>query len=162
MLLQAAIRPGKAAFVGDTGNWEFAAVVAAVSIGLLGLVIFTVTSIVNSWFIFLRSARAAKDASEASLVVQDLARELSVREAATQTAAGLTEETQRLSELRKQTEALVEQQTRLQEAAKSLLEAGVMQADVSLDIKQLEASIQRLDDHMGQLAAAIAAMKRQA
>lgn len=147
--------------MGDTGNWEFAAVVAAVSIGLLGLVIFTITSIVNSWVIFIRSARASKDASEASLVVQDLARELSVREAATTTAAGLTEETKRLSDLRKQAEALVDQQARLQEAARSLLEAGVMQSDVALDIKQLEASIKRLDDHMGQLAAAIAAMKRQ-
>jgi hypothetical protein len=147
--------------VGDTGNWEFAAVVAAVSIGLLGLVIFTLVSIVNSWLIFSRSARAAKDASEASLVVQDLARELSAREAASLTASGLTEETKRLADLRKQAETLVEQQARLQEATKSLLEAGVLQADVGLDIKQLEASIQRLDEHMGQLAAAIAAMRRQ-
>jgi biopolymer transport protein ExbB/TolQ len=147
--------------VGDTSNWEFAAVVAAVSIGLMGLLVFTMTSIVGNWRLSDRAARAAREASEASVRVQDLARELSAREAATLTAAGLTEETRRLSELRQQTETLLEQQHKLQEAVRNLVEAGVLQGvSPAEEIKDLEQAIERLDAHLGQLAQAIASMGR--
>ncbi len=156
---------GKAAVpVGDTSNWEFAAVVAAVSIGLCGLLVFTLTTIVSNWRLSDRAVRAARESSEASVLVQELARQLSSREAATLTAAGLTEETRRLSELRVQTETLIEQQTRLQDAVRNLVEAGVLRAQsaegASPENKQLESAINRLDDHLGQLATAIAAMAR--
>jgi hypothetical protein len=145
--------------VGDTSNWEFAAVVAAVSIGLCGLLVFTVGSIVMNWFVLGRAAKAAKDASESSLLVQDAARGIAVRDTATLAAAGLAEETRRIVELREQATVLVEQQARLQEAVRNLVEANVLGArSASSDNSSLEASIKRLDDHMRQLAAAIAAM----
>lgn len=147
--------------MGDTSNWEFAAVVASVSIGLMGLLVFTMTSIIGNWRLSDKAARAAREASEASVRVQDLARELSAREAATLTAAGLTDETRRLSELRKQTEALLEQQGRLQEAVRNLVEAGVLHGESpATEIKDLEGAIERLDAHLGQLAQAIASMAR--
>ena len=49
--------------MGDTSNWEFAAVVAAVSIGLCGLLVFTLVSIFMSWRVFDRAAKAARDDS---------------------------------------------------------------------------------------------------
>jgi hypothetical protein len=147
--------------VGDTSNWEFAAVVAAVSIGLSGLLLFTLVTIISSWRTLAGAARAAKDASEASVLVQDLARQLAAREAATMTAAGLAEETRRLAEARKEAEALVVQQGQLQEAVRHLVEAGVLrQENGGTDLSELKASIDRLDDHLGQLAAAIAQMAR--
>jgi hypothetical protein len=145
--------------VGDTSNWEFAAVVAAVSIGLCGLLVFTIGSIVMNWVVLGRAAKAAKDSSEASLLVQDAARGIAARDAAALAAAGLADETRKLAELREQSTVLVEQQARLQEAVRNLVEANVLGAAVAPpDNSSLEASIKRLDDHMGQLAAAIAAM----
>ncbi len=145
--------------MGDTSNWEFAAVVAAVSIGLCGLLVFTVGSIVMNWIVLGRAAKSAKDSSEASLLVQDAARGIAARDSAALAAAGLAEETKRIAELREQSTALVEQQARLQEAVRNLIEANVLGAQiVPPDNSSLEASIKRLDDHMGQLAAAIAAM----
>jgi len=145
--------------VGDTSNWEFAAVVAAVSIGLCGLLVFTIGSIVMNWIVLGRAGKAAKDASEASLLVQEAARGIALRDSAAAASARLTVETKKLAELREQSTAVVEQQTRLQEAVRNLVEANVLGAQVPPnDNTALEAAIKRLDDHMGQLAAAIAAM----
>ena len=145
----------------DTSNWEFAAVVAAVSIGLCGLLVFTVGSIVMNWIVLGRAAKAAKDASESSLLVQDAALGMAARDSAALAAAGLVEERKRLVELRERSAALLEQQARLQDAVRNLVEANVLGASVAPpDNRALEASIKRLDEHMGQLAAAIAAMGR--
>ena len=143
----------------NTSNWEFAAVVAAVAVTVAGLLIFTLLGIFQSWRVFDRAARAAQQAAEASTLVQEVAREMAVMETASLSAAGLQREAQRLAEIRQQTEALVEQQTRLQDAVRNLVEAGVLQAENGAT-KDLEAAIGRLDEHMGQLAAAIAAMAK--
>ena len=47
--------------MGDTGNWEFAAVVAAVVMGLGGLLIFTVISTIGSWRVFRLAAQASRE-----------------------------------------------------------------------------------------------------
>lgn len=147
--------------MGDTSNWEFAAVVAAVSIGLCGLLVFTLVSIFTSWRVFDRAAKAARDASEASLLVEDVARQMGVRETASIAAAGLADEAVKLGELRRQASELVEQQARLQEAIRNLVEANVLGPQAAApQTKELESAINRLDDHMGQLAAAIAAMAK--
>jgi hypothetical protein len=148
--------------VGDTSNWEFAAVVAAVSIGLCGLLVFTLVSIFTNWRVLDRAARAAQEATNASLLVQDVAREIAAREAATMAAAAMAQEGPRLAELRTQAEGLVEQQARLQEAVRNLVEAGVLRTeDNGAALKELEASVRRLDEHLGQVAAALATMKRE-
>jgi hypothetical protein len=148
--------------VGDTSNWEFAAVVAAVSIGLCGLLVFTLVSIFTNWRVLDRAARAAQEATKASLLVQDIAREMAAREAASMAAAAMAQEGPRLSELRTKAESLVEQQTRLQEAVRNLVEAGVLRSeDNGAALKELEASVRRLDEHMRQIAAALATIKRE-
>jgi cbb3-type cytochrome oxidase subunit 3 len=147
--------------VGDTSNWEFAAVVAAVSIGLCGLLVFTIGSIVMNWIVLGRAAKAARDASEASLLIQDTARGMATHDAASRAAASLADEAQKLAEIREQSQAVVEQQARLQEAVRNLVEANVLgPATAPSDTSGLAEAIERLDEHMGQLAAAIAAMGR--
>jgi hypothetical protein len=148
--------------VGDTSNWEFAAVVAAVSIGLCGLLIFTLVSIFTNWRVLDRASRAAQEAAKASVMVQDLARDIAAREAATSAAAVMVQEGPRLSDLRKQADALVEQQARLQDAVRNLVEAGVLRGEGhDAALRDLEGSVRKLDEHMGQIAAALAAMKRE-
>lgn len=147
--------------MGDTSNWEFAAVVAAVSIGLCGLLVFTVGSIVMNWIVLGRAARAAKEASEASVIVQNTALSMAAQDAVTRAAADLADETKKLVALREESTAVVQQQARLQDAVRNLVEANVLsQGAPATDTKALEDAIKRLDDHMGQLAAAIAAMSR--
>lgn len=148
--------------MGDTSNWEFAAVVAAVSIGLCGLLIFTLVSIFTNWRVLDRANKAAQEATKASIMVQDLAREIATREAAATAAAAMAQEGPRLSELRKQADALIDQQARLQDAVRNLVEAGVLKGqDEGAALKDLEGSVRRLDEHMGQIAAALAALKRE-
>jgi hypothetical protein len=148
--------------VGDTSNWEFAAVVAAVSIGLCGLLVFTLVSIFTDWRVLDRAAKAAQEATSASLLVQDLAREIATREAASAAAVTMVGEGPRLSELRAQADALVQQQALLQDAVRNLVEAGVLRSEGdSASLQELQASVRRLDEHMGQVAAALAAMRRE-
>lgn len=148
--------------MGDTSNWEFAAVVAAVSIGLCGLLVFTLVSIFTNWRVLDRAARAAQEATNASLLVQDIAREIAAREAASMAAAAMVQEGPRLSELRTQAESLVEQQARLQDSVRNLVEAGVLRSeDNGAALKELETSVRRLDEHMGQIAAALATIRRE-
>jgi hypothetical protein len=148
--------------VDDTSNWEFATVVAAVSIGLCGLLIFTLVSIFTNWRVLDRATRAAQEATKASIMVQDLAREIATREAAVTAAAAMVQEGPRLSELRKQAAALIDQQARLQDAVRNLVEAGVLKGqDEHAALQGLEGSVRRLDEHMGQIAAALAALRRE-
>lgn len=148
--------------MGDTSNWEFAAVVAAVSIGLCGLLVFTLVSIFTNWRVLDRAASAAQEATKASLLVQDVAREIATREAANIAAAAMVQEGPRIAELRTQAELLVEQQARLQDAVRNLIEAGVLRReDEGAHIKELENSVRRLDEHMGQIATALATMRRE-
>jgi len=98
--------------VGDTTNWEFAAVVAAVTMGLGGLLLFTLFGIINSWRVFDRAGRAANEAAKASMAVQDLARYLASRETmhAVAPRVDLTQAADDMNALRQQADALIEQQ----------------------------------------------------
>ena len=56
----------------NASNWEFAASIAAVCIGLGGLLLFTLIGTIGSWTVFTRASRAANEAEKASILVQDL------------------------------------------------------------------------------------------
>jgi hypothetical protein len=142
--------------VGDTTNWEFAAAVAAVTMGLGGLLLFTIIGTIGSWRVFDRAARAADEAAKSSVLVQGLAREIAAREAATGTAAGLALEAKKLSELRQQSQALIDQQALLNDAVRNLVEAGVLKTESSRELKELVESIQRVDTKMTRMAADVA------
>ena len=137
----------------NASNWEFAASIAAVCIGLGGLLLFTLIGTIGGWRVFSRASQAANEASKASIVVQDLARQLALREASQPGLADLTQAANQLSGLRAQADALLEQQTRLQAAVRNLVEAGVLRGEGATDIKQLESAVNRLEEHMVRIMA---------
>ena len=137
----------------NASNWEFAASIAAVCIGLGGLLLFTLIGTIGGWRVFSRASQAANEASKASIVVQDLARQLALREASQPGLADLTQAANELSGLRAQADALLEQQTRLQAAVRNLVEAGVLRGEGETDIKQLESAVNRLEEHMVRIMA---------
>lgn len=143
--------------MGDTSNWEFAAAVAAVSMGLGGLLLFTLIGTLGSWRVFSQASRAAAEAAKASIAMQDLARTLAARSNQQLPYVDLREAAGDLSELRQQADALIAQQGRLQDAVRNLVEAGVLgNEDTGKQYQGLESAIGRLDDNMTRLAAAIA------
>ena len=145
--------------MGDTTNWEFAAVVAAVTMGLGGLLLFTLFAIVSSWRVVDRASRAANEAAKASMAVQDLARYLASRESMHSMAprADLTQAADELNALRQQADALIEQQTRLQDAVRNLVEAGVLKNEDSRQhLADLEGAVRRLEENLSQVAVSVA------
>ncbi len=145
--------------MGDTTNWEFAAAVAAVTMGLGGLLLFTMIGTIGSWRIFDRASRAANESAKASLAVQDLARYLASRETmhAVAPAVDLSQAAGELTGLRQQADALIDEQSRLQEAVRNLVEAGVLRGEDSREhLRELENAVKRLEENMGHIAAAVA------
>ena len=134
----------------DASNWEFAASIAAVCIGLGGLLLFTLIGTVGSWMVFTRASRAANEAEKASILVQDLSRQLAFREAS-QPMVDVAQAASQIAGLRTQADALLQQQTRLQDAVRNLVEAGVLRSDNS----ELEGAMKRLEENIARIAAAV-------
>ncbi|HEX5480367.1 MAG TPA: hypothetical protein VFY79_11680 [Dehalococcoidia bacterium] len=134
--------------MGDTTNWEFAAVVAAVVMGLSGLLLFSLIATIGSWRIFRLASLAARDASESSLATAELAHELRSRHASEAATPGLLE-------LRKQAEGLLGQQERLHEATRKLVESRAIGGDGGR-LAELEASMRRLEEQLNRIAENIA------
>lgn len=142
--------------MGDTTNWEFAAAVAAVVMGLGGLLLFTLIGTIGMWRLFLHASHAEREAEKANLAMQDLARLLSTRSGQQLPYVDLRDAAGELSDLRQQADALIEQQGRLQNAVRHLVEAGVLGTEgTSREYQGLESAIRRLDDNMTRLAAAV-------
>ena len=149
--------------MGDTTNWEFAAAVAAVSIGLGGLLLFTLIGTIGSWQVFGRASRAAAEASKASQAVQDLARYLANRETARSgpPAANANDTAASLAALQAQADAIAAQQALLRETVDQLMESGVLRTDgPGRQLNDLEVAIRRLDEHLSRIAAAVASLSQ--
>ena len=142
--------------MGNTSNWEFAAVVAAVVMGLGGLLLFSLIGTIGSWRVFRLAAQSAREAEAASTAVQDLARQLAAKEAmapGVQLAAAVAD----VGELRRQASALLDEQSRLNDATGNLVEARVLGGeDASRQLQELDAAVRRLEDNLGRVAAAVA------
>ena len=134
----------------NASNWEFAASIAAVCIGLGGLLLFTLIGTFGSWMVFTRASRAANEAEKASILVQDLSRQLAFREAS-QPMVDVAQAASQIAGLRTQADALLQQQTRLQDAVRNLVEAGVLRSDNS----ELEGAMKRLEENIARIAAAV-------
>lgn len=148
--------------MGDTANWEFAAAVAAVVMGLGGLLLFTLLGTFNSWRIFSQANRASTEAAKASLYVQELARHLSARSAQQLPVIDLRDEADELGNLRRQADLLIDQQARLQDAVRNLVEAGVLGGGPDKQLRDLDSIIRRLDDNLTRVAAAVNDIESQA
>ncbi|MDE3096696.1 MAG: hypothetical protein KGK07_11955 [Chloroflexota bacterium] len=142
--------------MGNTSNWEFAAVVAAVVMGLGGLLLFSLIGTIGSWRVFRLASQSAREAEAASTAVQDLARQLAAKEAmapGAQLAAAAAD----VGELRRQASALLDEQSRLNDATRNLVEARVLGGeDASRQLQELDAAVRRLEDNLGRVAAAVA------
>jgi hypothetical protein len=140
----------------NASNWEFAASIAAVCIGLSGLLLFTLIGTIGGWRVLARASRAAEETAKSTMVVQDLARQLAMREAS-QPVVDVSQAASQLAGLRVQADSLLQQQTRLQEAVRNLVEAGVLRGESSsTELRELEAAVRRLEEHLARMAAAVA------
>lgn len=147
--------------MGDSSNWEFAASIAAVSIGLSGLLVFTLMGTIGSWRVLERGTKASNEAAKTMIVIQDLARQLAMREVSRSPVVDVSQTAGQLSDLRAQADALLQQQTRLQDAVRNLVEAGVLRSEGATgDLKELEGAVKRLEEHLARISAAIANLGR--
>ncbi len=148
--------------MGDTANWEFAAAVAAVSIGLIGLLVFTLVGVFGSWRVFHHAAKAANEAERASVAIQELARTLAARSVHQLPVIDLSDAAAEMADLRRQADDLIDQQGRLQDAIRNLIEAGVMQSQGSNEhLADLENAMRRLEDNLTRVAAAVTNLRQQ-
>lgn len=141
----------------SSSNWEFAASIAAVSIGLSGLLLFTLLSVIGSWRVLERGTSASTEAAKTMIVIQDLARQLAMREVSRSPSVDVSHTAGQLSNLRLQADALLQQQKRLQDAVRNLVEAGVLRSEGSpTELKELEGAVKRLEENLARIAAAVA------
>lgn len=138
--------------MGDTSNWEFAAAVASVVMGLAGLLLFTLSATIGSWIVFGRASRAASEAAKASVGMQDLARQIAMRESMPPPAVDLTPAMSQIDALRAQTDVLMKQQARLQESVRQISETPA----AGNEMREMQAAVHRLEENLAQMAATVA------
>jgi hypothetical protein len=145
--------------VDDTSSWEFAAVVAAVCIGLGGLLLFTLIGAIGGWRVYEAARRASAQAASAAASVEELAKALGEQAASLpatllgESAPKISEAADELTRLRAQAADLLQQQTRLQDAVRNLVEAGVLQGEESSQrLRALEATLHRIEQHLARIS----------
>jgi hypothetical protein len=138
--------------VNDTANWEFAAVVAAVCIGLGGLLLFTLIGAIGAWRMHDGAARAAEQTSRAADAMEELARAMIAQAAERGPMIELAAQFEEVAALRRQAEDLLAQQTRLQDAVRHLVEAGVLRGEESgRQLRELDQALRRVEEHLGRI-----------
>lgn len=131
-------------------TFQFAAAVAGVFFGLAAALILSILAVVGTWRLFRDASRASDEAARAALAIQELALRLGG-------PASAMAESGQLGQLRNQAETLIDQQARLQEMARNLLDASAMSAGPSSGaLDDLNSAVARLDATVGQMAAALA------
>jgi hypothetical protein len=142
--------------VDDTANWEFAAVVAAVCIGLGGLLLFTLIGAIGTWRMHDGATRAAEQTAEAAAQIgiaadamQELARAMMAQAAVRGPMIELAGQIEEVAALKTQAGELLAQQTRLQDAVRHLVEAGVLRGEESgRQLRDLEQALRRVEEHL--------------
>ena len=142
----------------DTSSWEFAAVVAAVCIGLGGLLLFTLIGAIGAWRVYEAARRTSAQAARAAASVVELAKVLAEQAASMpaallgESAPRITEAADELTRLRTQAADLLLQQTRLQDAVRNLVEAGVLRGEESnQQLRELERTLRRVEQHLARI-----------
>ena len=131
----------------DTANWEFAAVVAAVCIGLGGLLLFTLIGAIGTWRMHDGARLAAEQTAAAADAMQELARAMMAQAAERGPMIELAGQLEEVAALKRQAEDLLSQQTRLQDAVRHLVEAGVLRGEESgRQLRDLEQSLRRVEE----------------
>ena len=140
--------------MGDTANWEFAAVVASVVMGLAGLLVFTLIGTLGSWLTYARAARASGEAAKANVAMQDLARQMAMRDMTPPPPPpDLSPATRQIDALRAQLDVLMKQQARLQDTVQQMADATPTLPE---RWEETQATVKRLEDNLAQIAATVA------
>ena len=133
-------------------TFEFAAAIAAISIGLAASFMLSLMAIIGSWRLFHHASAASAASTRAALSIEELARRL-----VSQTEPGQSAEQGEFTDLRRQAEAMIEQQTRLQEMARNLFDTAALDGSPAHDDHdELASAVGRLDTTVGEMAASLA------
>ena len=143
--------------MGDIGNWEFAAAAGAIVIGLAGLIVLGVVATLSSWRILERTLAAAREATSASAALRALISRMPDQQPTSARFRALDDE-KSLMALRHEADALLEQQRRLGEAVQNLEAEARARGGDDIRIRELQASLRRLDAGITRLADAVAEM----
>lgn len=134
--------------------FEFAAAVAGVTIGLAAVLALAVLAGVGAWRLFQYAGEASQAATRAALSVEELARRLAAQPPSRE---GPPTDGSQWAELRQQAELLLDQQRRLQEMARDLMDMAALESrPAPAALEELEAAVGRLDSTVGQMAAYLA------
>jgi hypothetical protein len=132
----------------STSNWETAAAIAAVCIGLGGLLLFSAVAMAGAWRVASAAERASREAEKASAAVQSLHEACSTPEVRPAHGQGLMIGFPGADPQR-------EQQGRLNEAGRLVMEAGVLRDGSPAQAARIEATVRRLDETITRLSAAL-------
>lgn len=133
-------------------TFEFAAAIAGVSIGLAAVLILAVMSFITTWRLFRQSSDASQASAQAAIRIEELVRRL----AGQGSSSAQNSDDDQFAHLREQAEELMEQQRRMQETVGNLLDTEALDGDQPSAVDDLETSISRLDNTVGQMAASLA------
>ena len=131
--------------------FEIAAATAAIS-GLAALLVLCLIAIIGVWRLFRLASDASTATMRASIGIEEIARRLA--DQAAQSGANAAEV--QLAELHRQAEALMEQQSQLQETTRNLVESGVAGSSDRVALDDLQSVVARLDATVGEMAASLA------
>jgi hypothetical protein len=132
--------------------FEIAASVAAIG-GLAVLLLVGLMGALFVWRVFRLASESQLSSMRAMLAIEDLGRKMTNQAFAQSSDRA---EARGIAELRRQAEGLMQQQARLQETARELLEPDgeAMAAGEALD--DVQSAIGRLDTTVGEMAASLA------
>ena len=136
--------------MGDSANWEFAALVAAVTIGLAGLLVFTLLALVGAWRMYGAATDAAHEATEANAAIRDVARQIA---AAAQSRG--EPDARELTDVQRRVEALAEDQARLRDTLRALAAGSASGDDNEQRLRDVESAVRRLEQTVSEIAVAI-------
>lgn len=140
----------------DTANWEFAAVVAAVVIGLGGMLAFSLIAVLGSWQLFRSTGRAAEEAAKASAAMRGLAEEMMLSDGSH--AGGGQRD---MAVLQARADLLAEEQSHLQESILRLAERRIERnEEEERQYRDLENVMRRLEENLARVGDAAAELDR--
>jgi hypothetical protein len=131
--------------------FEFAAAVAGVSVGLAAVVLLAVIGVIGAWQLFRRANEASAAAARAALGAEELARHVS-----TQLSALPRQDGGQMTDLRRQSQELLEQQRQLHEMTQDLLEGSAAAGVLPGPAPDWEAAMGRLEATVGDMAVSLA------
>ena len=131
-------------------TFQFAAAVAGVSIGLAAVLILAVLATIGTWRLSRNASDALVASSRASLTIEELARKLAQIAPPPPLDGGQT------AELREQAEAVVDEQRRLREMGRDLLDTAAVEGPTAAALEEIGTAMSRLDSSVGQMATSLA------